>query len=456
MIRLELSCPGRRPRHPALAEAPAWRRETRVWLRDAEGGLWERQGRLARRIEPIPPPDWPALPGALPWEEPGPPPPEALEIARFSGRRARLAPGLDWIEGRITTPQGRTQRSTRLLAEGEAAGLLALCAEIARSLPLLPARVGLAEEALALAEGRAPRPRRSGPPSLAGAETVEAALRAALGHLLEVLLAESALCRLEAGPRGVHQGRVALRRMRSLLRIFRPAVDGPDWRAFDAALKGLAASLGAARDWDVFLEGIAAGALEALGGDARLRRLVGAAGRERAAAYAAVAAMLEGPDFRQALWLGLALLLLRPADAPEQPLAPFAAEVLRRRWKRLKKAGKRMEALGPEALHEMRLDAKRLRYAAEPFAALWPGKAARRFNRRLAALQDALGLANDAVVARGLAARLAGRGAGEFAIGAVTGFAAGRAEGSRLAAIAAWEELRRSRRFWKAGEAKAA
>ncbi len=65
MIRLELSCPGRRPRHPALSDSPAWRRETRVWLRDPEGGLWERQGRVARRIEPLPPPDWPAPPGAL-------------------------------------------------------------------------------------------------------------------------------------------------------------------------------------------------------------------------------------------------------------------------------------------------------------------------------------------------------------------------------------------------------
>jgi hypothetical protein len=74
----------------------------------------------------------------------------------------------------------------------------------------------------------------------------------------------------------------------------------------------------------------------------------------------------------------------------------------------------------------------------------------------LAALQEALGLANDAVVARTLAARLAGRGAGEFAIGTVTGFAAGRAEGSRVAALAAWEELRRAGRFWNDTETEAA
>lgn len=455
MIRLELEGGARRPRHPRLVETLAWRRETRAWLRDADGALWERQGRASRRVEPLPATDAPALPGCLPAQEAAPLPLGCVEVARFTGRRATLAPGLDWIEGRVATPEGAALRTGRLLLEGEAAPLLALCADLAETLPLLPARVSLAEEALALAESRAPRPRRTGPPSLAGAETIEAALVAALGHLLEVLLAETPGCRIEAGPRGVHQSRVSLRRMRSLLRIFRPVVDGPDWRAFDSALKGLADTLGGARDWDVFLDGIAAGMLEALEGDARVKRLVGAARREREAAYGAVAGLLAGPQFRAAIWLGLSLLLLRPAAVPEQPLAPFAAAVLAKRWKRLRKAGREMESLGAEALHEMRLDAKRLRYAAEPFAALWPGRRARRFNRRLAALQDALGLANDAVVARALAARLAGRGAGEFAIGTVTGFAAGRAEGSRVGALAAWEELRRAGRFWNEEETEA-
>ncbi|MCU0945983.1 MAG: CHAD domain-containing protein [Rubritepida sp.] len=397
---------------------------------------------------PLPPEDATTLPGWRPEPEPAAAPAEAETLAVFQGRRAILAEGASWLEGRLVAG-GRTRRIARLVLEGEAGALLALALPLARDLPLLPARASLAEEALALAEDRAPRPRRGGPPSLGDAADVEGALRVALGHLLEVLLAESAACRLEFGPRGVHQSRVALRRMRSLLRIFRPLVDGPDWRAWDAALRDLAAALGAARDWDVFLDGIGAGTLAALGGDARIKRLMGAARRERDAAYAALEEVLAGPGFRLAVWQGLALILLRPAAAPELPLPPFAAEVLRKRWKRLKRAGAAMEALDPAALHEMRLDAKRLRYAAEPFAALWPGKAARRFTKRLAGLQEALGLANDAVVARDLAARLAGQGAGGFAIGTVTGFAAGRAEGSRLAAMAAWEALRRAGPFWK-------
>ncbi|UPY34944.1 CHAD domain-containing protein [Sediminicoccus sp. KRV36] len=411
----------------------------------------QRRQRAWRRVYPVPPENGVLWPGTLPPDEVVPPDPTALPIARFVGRRAILAEGVSWLEGRIEAGEAR-QRIARLFLEGEAPEMLVLATELAITLPLLPAPFGLAEAALALAEGRAPRHRRAGPPSLAGAEGIETALLAALAHLLDVLLAETPGCRLGAGPRGVHQSRVAIRRMRSLLKLFRPVVDGPGWREWDAELRGLAQALGAARDWDVFLMGIGPGALGALGGDTRLKRLLATAARERDAAYAALGVLLAGAAFRRTIWLGLQLGQIRSGTGLDQPLAPFAAEVLRKRWRRLKRAGAAMEQLDSAALHEMRLDAKRLRYAAEPFAAIWPGRAAKRFTRRLAELQEALGLANDATVARQLAMQLAGRGAGGFAIGTVTGFAAGRAEGSRIAAIGAWAALRKAKPFWKARE----
>jgi triphosphatase len=441
------------PAHPHQAAAPLWRAETITWLRapGADSPLLQRRQRQWQIVQPLPPADSLCWPGTLPPPEPATPDAEALPLARFIGRRAVLAEGVTWLEGRIEAA-GARQRIQRLVLEGEPAEILALAAEWAVDQPFLPAPHGLAEAALALAESRPPRPRRSGPPSLAGAETVEGAFLTALAHLQDVLLAETPGCRPGLGPRGVHQSRVAIRRMRSLLKLFRPVVDGPGWREWDAQLRDLAQALGAARDWDVFLLGIGPGTLAALDGDARIRRLLAAAGRERDAAYAALGAFLESAAFRRTIWLGLQLAVIRPALGAEQPLAPFAAELLRKRWRRLKHAGAAMEELDSTALHEMRLDAKRLRYAAEPFAALWPGRAAKRFTRRLADLQEALGLANDATVAATLATRLAGRGAGAFAIGAVTGFAAGRAEGSRIAAISAWKALRKAGPFWKLPE----
>ena len=398
-------------------------------------------------VEPTPPAESLCWPGYLPPARPHDADPAALPLARFIGRRALLAEGVTWLEGRLEA-DGARQRVARLFLDGPPAEMLALAARLAEDLPLLPAPHGLAEVALALAEARPPRARRSGPPSLAGAETIESAFLAALAHLQDVFLAETPNCRLEAGPRGVHQARVAIRRLRSLLKLFRPVVDGPGWREWDAQLRDLAQALGAARDWDVFLAGIGPGTLAALDCDIRVKRLLMAATRERDAAYAALASFLEGEGFRRTVWLGLQLAVIRPSTTTEQPLAPFAAELLRKRWRRLKRAGAAMKGLDSTALHEMRLDAKRLRYAAEPFAAIWPGRATKRFTRRLAELQEALGLANDATVARHLAMRLAGLGAGGFAIGAVTGFAAGRAEGSRIAANGAWKALRKAGPFW--------
>lgn len=441
------------PVHPRLATAPTWRAETITWLR-AEGKaspLLQRRLRLWHRVETLPPQDVLFWPGTLPAPQAAEPDTTAVPIARFIGRRAVLAEGVTWLEGRIDAG-GERQRVARLYLEGEAPDTLVLAAELAAALPLLPARVSLAEAALALSEGRSPRPRRTGPPNQAGAETIESALLAALAHLLDVILAETPACQLDKGPRGVHQSRVAIRRLRSLLKLFRPAVDGPGWREWDTQLRDLAQVLGAARDWDVFLQGIGSGTVAALEGDLRLRRLLSVATRERDAAYGGLGAFLAAPEFRRTIWHGLQLGQIRPAAVVDRPLAPFAAAVLRKRWKRLKAAGDAMKDLDSNALHEMRLDAKRLRYAAEPFAALWPGRAAKRFTNRLAALQEALGLANDATVARQLATRLGGRGAGGFAIGAVTGFAAGRAEGSRIAAMAAWKALRGAGPFWKSPE----
>ncbi|MFC7538292.1 CHAD domain-containing protein [Siccirubricoccus deserti] len=257
----------------------------------------------------------------------------------------------------------------------------------------------------------------------------------------------------------MHQLRVALRRLRSVLKVLRPAVRCPEVDGFDVGLKRLAARLGPARDWDVFLGGMGAAVAAALSGERRIATLLKAAEARRQTAYAALRQELEGPGFRLLVLDGLALLLQRPwhgigcalgqvaaVDAkprlpPDTPLEDFAAQLLDRRWRKLADKGEDIAEHGAEALHELRLEAKRLRYAAELFAPLWPGKSARRFQKRLAALQEALGLANDASVARGLVASL-GSKVPAWAVGAVEGYATARALPARKHALAAWEDLR--------------
>ncbi len=431
--------------------------------------MLERRSRGAPTCRPtLPPPGLPWLPGQatqpqapLPagWRDATP-----LPLAAFSGRRSLLhLPGDPPLELALLRGQLRAvaaeSATARLSLGGPPGAVLALARRLATDLPLLPGP-DLAEAGRALAQQDAPRPRRRGAPLLEANASVEAAVVGVIGHLLEVMLHQATLCLPGRGPEGVHQMRVALRRLRSALRNFRPAIGCPAVAGFDRELAALARKLGPARDWDVFLAGLGASLASALPGDRRCAQLLKAAAARRAAGYQSLRAELDSAGFRHLVLDGLALAVLRPwrAEATpaallEEPVAGFGARLLDKRWRRLCRQGEAAETLDAAALHDLRLGCKRLRYAAELFAPLWPGKPARRFLRRLAAAQEALGEANDLAVARGLVAGLLSGtpAAGPWAVGVAEGLVLGRAGGTRALALKSWEKLRDARPFWDAG-----
>jgi CHAD domain-containing protein len=192
--------------------------------------------------------------------------------------------------------------------------------------------------------------------------------------------------------------------------------------------------------------------------DSAVEKLLAAAERRRTAARAALRAFLAGPGYRK---LGIRLAGLGLPESWEEaaagPIAGealpgFAAETLDRRRRKLVEAGEEIGHLEPATLHRIRLRGKRMRYAAELFAPLWPGKGRRRFIRRLAALQASLGALNDGAVATALRAELAGGGAERaFAVGVVRGFVAGRGAAQREEITAAWRRFRRAEPFWGGG-----
>ncbi len=127
-------------------------------------------------------------------------------------------------------------------------------------------------------------------------------------------------------------------------------------------------------------------------------------------------------------------------------LIQFAAGVLRHRWKKLVNTGKALDDLDGPGLHRLRLKAKRLRYAAEFFAPLFPEKPTSRFIHRLADLQERLGLFNDTAAAESLLRDLNGKPG--YAAGLVLGFTAARGDRARPKISAAWTRLRRRDPFW--------
>ena len=343
----------------------------------------------------------------------------------------------------------------RLLLAGAPGQIEALALALAQEVRLAVPPAALAAEALATA-GREVAPRALGAPMLARSMTASDAFSAVAGHLTDVVLHWAPHAEAGVAPEPVHQMRVALRRLRSAQSLFRRALTTTTADAIRHDLRLLLNVLGPCRDWDVFVAGNGRAAAACLPDDRPLARLLAAAERKRQDSYSALREQLGSPAFR---CLGLRLACLaafRPWEALAEPAAPaphavpvlaYAAQALDRRWKRVLEAGDDIAALPPHELHALRIEGKRLRYAAEFFAPLFPGHGARRFLRRIATVQDRLGRLNDNTVAGQLMADLGGAGR-SYASGLVRGFIAAGQRGAHSKMERAWKKFRRTDSFW--------
>jgi CHAD domain-containing protein len=239
-------------------------------------------------------------------------------------------------------------------------------------------------------------------------DSARAAIGAAIERSVDQLVVEFPRAREGEDPEGVHQARVATRRLRSDLRTFAPLLD-QDWRTETRAeLKWLADALGAVRDADV-LEIRLAAAVDDIAVDAdAVAPLLSVL---RAQEYEARRTLIGVID--DARTASLVDELRRCVADPPTTLAALGRAdrrlrpLVRRPWRKFDRT---VRALGddPSAseLHRVRLMAKRTRYAAEAVVPVF-GRDARRFARAVKQVQDVLGDMNDADVAIGWLARTA-------------------------------------------------
>jgi len=200
----------------------------------------------------------------------------------------------------------------------------------------------------------------------------------------------------------LHQARVALRRMRSALTIFRPNVSDRGDR-FNQDLQHLAAILGKARDYDVFVAQLGPG----------LARDVASAAHD--VAYAEVEKALAGKATRRLMldvaeWASVSAVCVEAADdeMPDTALRQFSTEALDRRWKQVAKYQKHLQGMNEAKLHQLRKDLKKLRYCAEFFASLAHGRSKARDEmiRAMKGLAAVLGKLVDGVIERKLITEL--------------------------------------------------
>ncbi|HYN46182.1 MAG TPA: CHAD domain-containing protein, partial [Allosphingosinicella sp.] len=204
----------------------------------------------------------------------------------------------------------------------------------------------------------------------------------------------------------LHQSRVAMRRLRSAFTLFRPAIRDSEYGRLREELRWFTSQLGDARNLDVLIAGDPG--LDA--DDPAHGRLL----RARDKAYDRVEAALSSERAR-ALMLRLALWIEAGAwrfrERASRALAGLATEQLERQWRRVRRLGARLGKAGSDDRHRLRLDVKKLRYAAEFLAGLYAKKPqfARRdrFIAALKDLQERLGDLNDADAAEAMTAKLA-------------------------------------------------
>ncbi len=252
------------------------------------------------------------------------------------------------------------------------------------------------------------------------------------------------------GPRPgefLHQARIALRRLRSALRSVRP----PEAEAIRLRkeAKWLAGALGEARDWDVFIDALRpiaqAAAETAEGRD--LSRVLAAARRNRVHARKVARETLRSARL-DALLADLVRWMDSPCpfNPPEPALREFVAREVGRRHKHLMRLSGALAHGTPQERHATRVAAKRLRYFADYFGPLLDAKAAKRYLRELADLQEALGILNDLANAKRLFDALPGSQAAAVLF---RKHSRARERKSLAAALAAIERLGDSPRFWK-------
>jgi CHAD domain-containing protein len=256
---------------------------------------------------------------------------------------------------------------------------------------------------------------------------------------------------------GVHDMRVACRRMRSTLQSFRALLDRSRTDDLVVELRWLAGELGGARDLEVQEERIGA-AVAALPPELVLGPATAQTTRfftaRRTAAGATAAAALDS-DRYVALLDAIDTLLADPpltaaAAGPAGDVLPaLVGKALRRTRKAYRAA--RAHPSGPdrdEQLHEMRKSAKRLRYAAEAATPALPP--AKRLVKKVKAVQELLGEHQDSVVARGLLRELGAAAGAEggngFAFGWLLRDEVARAERVEADLVGAWAALRRQAR----------
>jgi triphosphatase len=352
------------------------------------------------------------------------------------------------------------------LERGNASELFNVARKLSQALPARLAVKSKSERGYEIIDGEEELPVKAEPIGLtAGASARDAFKMIGLACLKQIICNEPAL--LKGDPEGVHQMRVGLRRLRAAVSLFAVLLRDNQSEAIKTELKWLTDELGPARELEVLLDRVVT-PMKRRGRRWRgMPSLSQELAERRNAAVARAQDSVRSARFRAltldiAAWLQAGLWIDsrddRVADQGDVTIEMFASEQLTRRWRKVRKKSKVLAQLDARSRHKLRIQAKKLRYAAEFFAALYASRrAVKRRHKLLSALeglQNGLGDLNDIAVHEKRIVELsvlrqpsdANR---VFAAGLLTGREDARTEAAVKAATEAYADLAKVKPFWR-------
>jgi triphosphatase len=237
-----------------------------------------------------------------------------------------------------------------------------------------------------------------GPTEVEGSMPAGEVAFAILRRHFATMLAHEPGVRLGEDPEELHDMRVATRRLRAALKLYKGVLPKRAER-YERDLRFFAGALGEVRDLDVHLERLDAEA--ARNGEA-LEEVSAALVERRAEARRRMLEVL-GSDRYEGFVASFSGTLRRGrSPAPAGPILEVAPDLVRRRYKKVRKDVEALDGESPpEDFHDLRKKGKRLRYALEPLRGIY-GKPSEKMVELLKAVQDDLGDHQDLIVAAGL------------------------------------------------------
>ena len=328
-------------------------------------------------------------------------------LVTYAGRfgDALISADLDIGEIRSGTRKTAISELELELKDGTPSALFELACAINDDVPVRIEYRGKATRAGELQVPKEPKPVKGRrPPLVRGSRINESAV--AILKACQTQIAANEFPILESmAPEGPHQMRVAVRRLRAALGMFRAFGDKELIDRIREEGKWLAGSLGQAREWDVYIAELHDPVEAALGMDIpALKELRALAETRQEAGYRDARAAVASSRFTSfQLQLGLLIetLTISQSKGAFDHLArseEFAASKLEKRYRKVRKMGRTALQGNTAAKHELRLEMKKMRYASEFFASLFEARKAKIFSKSAARLQDLLGYANDYAV----------------------------------------------------------